>query len=84
MSEQTGREDLLIKETISANETAEILNLSAWSVYELAKRKIIPHIRCGRRVLFRRSTILDWLGEQERKSVSVEPVPSFGKLRRIQ
>jgi len=72
-----------MRETIEAKEAAEVLGLSTWSVYDLARRRVIPHIRVGRRVLFRRSSILAWLEQQEQASVRVEPEPAQGKIRRL-
>lgn len=61
-----------LRETIDAHEAAEIIGLSAWSLYDLARRRAIPHIRIGRRVLFRRPTLLAWLMEQEEKSLQTK------------
>ena len=57
-----------MRETIEAREAAEIIGLSEWTVYDLARRREIPHIRLGRRVLFRRTTLLSWLSEREAQS----------------
>lgn len=56
-------------ETITADEAAEILGLSTWTIYDLARRRMVPHVRVGRRVLFRRSSILAWLEAQEAVSM---------------
>jgi excisionase family DNA binding protein len=58
-----------MRETIRAPEAATIIGVSTWVIYELARRRAIPHIRIGRRVLFRRSSLLAWLAEQEEKSI---------------
>ncbi|TYO97045.1 helix-turn-helix domain-containing protein [Desulfallas thermosapovorans] len=72
-----------LRETIHAKEAAEMLGVSEWTIYDWARRKIIPHIKVGKRVLFRRSSILQWLDEQEAASlVQPEPVDS-GKIRRL-
>jgi len=69
-------------ETMTAKTAAEFLGLSEWSVYDLVRRRIVPHVRVGRRVLFRKQTLLEWLSEQEEASVGEqEPVP--GKIRRL-
>jgi len=65
-----------VRETITASEAAKLLGLSEWSVYDLARRREIPHVRIGRRVLFRRSSILGWLEAQETASVKREPEPA--------
>ncbi|AGK99644.1 helix-turn-helix domain-containing protein [Desulfoscipio gibsoniae] len=72
----------VLRETITAREVAEMLGISEWAAYDWARRKIIPHIRAGKRVLFRRSSILQWLEAQEQASVTVEP-ETAGKIRRL-
>lgn len=71
-----------MRETIEAREAAEILGLSAWTVYDLARRKAIPHVRIGRRVLFRRTSLILWLNQAEAASLRQEPEPA-GKIRRL-
>jgi len=71
-----------MRETIEASEAAELLGISAWSIYDLARRREIPHIKLGRRVLFRRTSLLAWLDEREAASLRQEPV-STGKIRRL-
>jgi excisionase family DNA binding protein len=61
-----------MRETITADEAAAILGLSEWTVYDLARRRMLPHVRARRRVLFRRSTLLSWLERQERASLRQE------------
>ncbi|WP_338826276.1 hypothetical protein MTBGP_09790 [Moorella thermoacetica] len=70
------------RETITAGEAAEIIGLSEWTIYDLARRHVIPHIRVGRRVLFRRSSLLAWLEQQEAASIRHEP-DQTGEIRRL-
>jgi len=70
------------RETIVAREAAEMLGVSEWTVYDWTRKKYIPHIKVGKRVLFRRSSILQWLDEQEQASVVAEPVER-GKIRKL-
>lgn len=73
-----------LRETIEAREAAAILGVSEWTVYNLARRRIIPHIKIApRRVLFRRASLLAWLDAQEQASMAVEPEPECGKIRRL-
>jgi len=58
------------RETITAEEAAAIIGVSAWKVYDLARRGLIPSIAIGRRRLFRRSSILAHLDELERQSLA--------------
>ncbi|SHF31404.1 DNA binding domain-containing protein, excisionase family, partial [Desulfofundulus australicus DSM 11792] len=62
-----------MRETMTAKEAAEILGVSEWTVYDLARRQMVPHVKIGRRVLFRRTSILAWLEAQEQASVRREP-----------
>jgi excisionase family DNA binding protein len=47
--------------TITADEVAELLGIARKTVYEAAGRGDIPCRRLGRRVLFSRRVILQWL-----------------------
>lgn len=69
------------KVTLNNKEAAEYLGVSTWLVYELVKRKELPCIRAGGRILFRVSSLDKWMQEQEEKSVSQEL--QRGTLRRI-
>ncbi|MGI9861785.1 helix-turn-helix domain-containing protein [Moorella naiadis] len=73
-----------LRETITAGEAAKILGMSEWSVYDLARRRLIPHVRPAgmRRVFFRRSTLLAWLEAQEAASVQ-QKEPALEKIRRL-
>ncbi|WP_458411467.1 excisionase family DNA-binding protein [Schinkia sp. CFF1] len=55
--------------TISAKKAAELLGVSYWQILEMAKRKEVGHIRCGKRVLFRVETLESWMKEQEKQSM---------------
>ncbi|OPY60037.1 MAG: Helix-turn-helix domain protein [Pelotomaculum sp. PtaU1.Bin065] len=74
-----------VRETIDCKETAALLGLSEWMIYDMVKKRLIPHVRVGtRRVLFRRSSVLAWLDEQERNSIACKGNDQCGKIRRIQ
>jgi excisionase family DNA binding protein len=72
----------MICETITAGEAAAIIGISEWTIYDLARRKVIPHVRIGRRVLFRRESLMAWLEQQEAASMKPEPAQA-GKIRRL-
>lgn len=59
--------------------------LNYWLIQKLAKAGQIPHLRLGKRVLFRLSTVKEWLAKKEAASVQKEQheVERFGELRRI-
>jgi len=45
---------------LTAEEVSEILRLSTWQVYELARQGAIPHVRIGRLVRFRADILDEW------------------------
>lgn len=56
------------KDTIDVKEAAEMLGCSVYKTYELARKNQVPHFKVSSRVLFRRSTLLSWIAEQESHS----------------
>lgn len=58
------------RETMTAEQTAQLLGMSYWKLNELCKAKRIPHFMAGNRRLFRRSTLEKWMSEQEAQSIS--------------
>lgn len=66
--------------TMTAKEAAEYIGVSYWHLLETAKRKQIPHVRVGARVLFRKETLDRWMANQEVLSVQVDipDKPKFG------
>lgn len=58
------------KTTMSVNEVAEMLNVSTWTIYDMVRRKEIPHSRVRTRIIFRLDTINNWMTEQEKASFS--------------
>lgn len=70
--------------TMTAREGAAHIGCSYWQILEMAKRKEIPCIHIGRRVLFRQSTLDHWMSEQEKQSQkSFAEEPSYGIIRRV-
>jgi DNA binding domain, excisionase family len=53
--------DVAARDVIAAAEVAALLGVCRRAVYDAAGRGEIPHRRLGRRVLFSRSAVLDWL-----------------------
>jgi excisionase family DNA binding protein len=54
--------------TLKARLAAEYLGISYWKLLDMVKKNEIPHIRAGKLVLFRQSTLDRWLTEQETAS----------------
>lgn len=51
----------IVREGITADEVAVLLGCDRKTVYDYAGRGKIPHRRLGRRLVFSRSAVLDWL-----------------------
>jgi excisionase family DNA binding protein len=57
-------------EVMKAREAARFLGYGYWKLLEDVKAGLIPHFRCGNRILFRKNTLLNWLEQQEKQSIS--------------
>lgn len=51
--------------TLTADEIAKYLGLSRDTIYILARENKIPHVRIGRRILFKIESIDKWLEDIE-------------------
>jgi excisionase family DNA binding protein len=49
---------------MTAQEVAELLRVPRSTVYELARSRRIPFLKVGRRTLFARQALLDWIAFQ--------------------
>lgn len=52
------------RSTLTTEEVARYLGVSVDMVYIMCREKRIPHFRIGRRILFRKNVINDWITEQ--------------------
>lgn len=52
-------------ELLRAAEVGQLLGISTWSVWDLARKGLIPVVRIGRRVRFRRKSVERWLEQNE-------------------
>lgn len=48
-------------EVLSVEEVADLLRIGRNTVYEAANRGDIPHRRIGRRLIFSRVAVMEWL-----------------------
>jgi excisionase family DNA binding protein len=51
-------------EVLNVDQVAELLGLGRNTVYEAAGRGEIPHRRIGRRLIFSRAAVMEWLQEK--------------------
>jgi excisionase family DNA binding protein len=49
---------------MTAAEAAQLLRVPRSTVYELARNRRIPFLKVGRRTLFARQSLLDWIAAQ--------------------
>ena len=56
--------------TMTVLEAASYLGVSDDTIYEMVRRKEIPHFRMRRRILFRRNTLDAWMSRQEQEMAS--------------
>jgi excisionase family DNA binding protein len=52
-------------EVLNVDEVAELLRVGRNTVYEAANRGEIPHRRVGRRLIFSRVAVMEWLNGKE-------------------
>jgi excisionase family DNA binding protein len=64
------RDDTTDKLTLTAAEAAELLGVSANTVYRHALQGKLPHVRIGDRLLFPRRELEAWLSAQAQASVA--------------
>jgi len=57
---------------VGIDEACEITGYKKSTIYSLVHKRIIPHFKRGKRVLFNRSELADWLQENR-----IEPVSEF-------
>ena len=46
---------------LSVAEAAELLGVSEWLVLQQIRLGTLPHKRCGRRIVFSRERLMEWL-----------------------
>lgn len=63
-------------QTMSVKEASLYIGVSKDIIYELSRKKSIPHLRVGRRILFRKSALDIWMYEQEKLSLKGEEIVS--------
>lgn len=68
---------------LEAQEVAEYLRVSYWTLLEKAKKGHVPCVRIGRRVLFSQEGLDQWIEEQEAQSIRQQTYKEYGKLREI-
>lgn len=59
------------QDTLKPKEAAQFLGCSEYKIKELARTNEIPHYRIGVRIMFRKSSLMTWIENQEKQNYSV-------------
>ncbi|GAB3797503.1 helix-turn-helix domain-containing protein [Virgibacillus kimchii] len=60
------------RSTLTVEETAEYIGVSVDMIYKMTREKAIPHFRAGRRILFKKYAIDQWIEKQMQESMEYE------------
>lgn len=71
------------KALYTESELAESLGLSAWTVRRWRLSEGLPVIQIGRRFLYRREAVLEWIESRETAGAAVDDPGDVGVVRRI-
>jgi excisionase family DNA binding protein len=67
---------------LEAQEAADYLKISYWTLLEKARKGLVPHVRIGRRVIFSQEGLDQWMADQEAQSIYKED-RRYGVLRKM-
>lgn len=56
------------KQTMTVAEAANYIGVSKDLIYQSVRENTIPNIKLGRRILFRKSALDNWMDQQESES----------------
>ncbi|MCC8361001.1 helix-turn-helix domain-containing protein [Salinimicrobium sediminilitoris] len=73
-AEENNQEDIL-----NAKQAAKLLDLSTATIYGKTHRNEIPYFKQGKKLLFSRTALLDWLRKGENPAVTVSPASARSK-----
>lgn len=59
-------------ERMNVKEAAPYIGASEYKLREMVRGKLIPHYRIGNRIMFRKSTLDDWILKQEQENTVEE------------
>lgn len=63
----------VMDEAMPPKEAAPFLKISTWTLYEMVRKKEIPHFKIRSKIFFRKSALEQWLLDQEAASVAALP-----------
>lgn len=60
------------KQTMTPLELANFIGVSKDLIYQMVRENKLPFVRIGRRILFRRETIVLWMNQEETKNFNMD------------
>lgn len=69
------------KEIINVEEACELINLAKQTLYGLTCKGKIPHFKRGKKLLFRRTELVEWLEEGRQLTVEEEQIKIEKNMR---
>ncbi|WP_374187294.1 helix-turn-helix domain-containing protein [Priestia aryabhattai] len=60
------------RQTVTVKEASTYIGVSKDLIYQLVKENKLPHLKLGRRILFRKNSLDTWMLEQEKTSLKPE------------
>jgi excisionase family DNA binding protein len=65
-----------VEKLLSVTQTADLLGIKKSTIYQYARRQLIPHVKLGSRLLFEREQLADWVRRNRRA-----PTPRMEPLK---
>jgi len=66
----------VLKQKLTPKEAAPLLNVSVWTLYDMVRKKQIPHFKVRSKIFFRKDVLEAWLIQQEMESF-IPPESTF-------
>lgn len=63
----------VMDESMTPKEAAPFLKISTWMLYDMVRKKQIPHFKVRSKIFFRKSALEQWVLDQEAASVAGLP-----------
>lgn len=70
------------QEFMNVTQASEFLNLAVNTLYEKTSKRIIPHLKKGNRLIFKRSELTEWI-ETGKVSTLEEMAKNYVRYRKI-
>lgn len=62
------KDEQIEKYCMDTKEASMFIGCSAYTIRELARKKLIPHYRIGDRIMFTKHSLIKWIEKQENRN----------------